>query len=144
MAEPGSGTGVVSPGTEDPAAVPKRKVRSVTVVLPVTPGTCISNVDVSPRNGLWGPLPAIELLAALYVLPPGGPISVCAGAGGFTPRRFKVNVAPAADNPHPVDTLEPSVKEPPEATVRSTPELDVMLDEPDGVVLRVNCKPLMF
>ena len=53
------------PGTFTPAVVPKEKVALVMLVAAVTLATFTVNVAVWFRNGLWGPLPAMELFAAV-------------------------------------------------------------------------------
>lgn len=60
----GSGTELVGvPASVLPAVVPNENVAAVIVVLAVTVGTEIVNVVPLSRNGLCGPLPAIEPFA---------------------------------------------------------------------------------
>ena len=107
-----------------PGVVPKEKVALVTVVSTVTPATLTVNVAVWLRNGLCGPLPAIEALALEYRPPaPGGPM--INPAGPINPRAS--NCRPPATlllRPHPVDPVEPRVEVPPEFTVICCPELE--------------------
>ena len=105
-----------------PEVVPKENVAEVMVVLEVMPGPVITNVAEPLRNGLCGLLPAMLPLAFEYMLPgPGGPIMRCVGAVEV-PSTSKVAVVPLGVKPHPVPTVEPSVKLPPLLTVISCPE----------------------
>ena len=65
----------------NPGSVLNEKVAEVMVVFAVIPDPSIVKVAVWFRNGLCGPLPAMEPSASEYVPPvPGGPIMVCRGA----------------------------------------------------------------
>lgn len=60
---------VGTPGRVLPAAVPNENVAAVIVVVEVTSGTERVKVVPLSRNGLCGPLPAIDPFAFEYVPP---------------------------------------------------------------------------
>ena len=62
---PGSGTLCGTPGMLTPGVVPKEKNALVTFVAVLTPVTFTINVPVPLINGLCGPFPAMESLAAV-------------------------------------------------------------------------------
>jgi len=124
---------VGTPTTLEPAVVPNEKVAAVTVVAAVMVPSVIVNVAVWLRNGLCGPLPAIEPLALLNVAPPGGPMIKWAGPVGV-PMTFKSRLPPLGLKAQPVLTVPPKVNVPPELTVISWPELEVNVPAVDPLL----------
>jgi hypothetical protein len=98
-----------------PGVVPNEDVAEVTVDASVMPAPVTVKVADSFKNGLWGELPAIEPFASVYPPGPGGPMIKWLGPVGV-PSTSKVPVPALMLNAHPVETVDPSVKEPSLAT----------------------------
>jgi hypothetical protein len=125
---PGSGIGETpgTPATFTPEVVPNENVAPVINVAAVMPAREISNVAVWLRNGLCGPLPAIEPLA-LVNMPagPDGPIIRCAGPAAPPASTSRWSVDPVALRTQPVGTVAPVAAVPFAFTVISWAELEL-------------------
>ncbi len=143
--ENGSGTdGVGTPDTLTPNMVANEKVALLTVVPAVIAESEMTKVADWFKNGLCGPLPAME---ALEVVNGPGPIIVsdgvpvaAVGSVELPHIMQRIRLVPFVPYPQPVDVVGPRVVDPFELTVICWPELDVKVLVPP--TLRVNSKSL--